>query len=357
VRNLNSFTGNQLKLFKNDQSKVLSGFADFNYFSVDFFTASMESFFTGTFFSIFQAILKVFLIASLAGYMTYKKIFSEEFIDGLSILVVRVFLPLQMFATITRSFDPGAQSYWWAAPLVGMGLGIAGLLFSSLLFAGKIREKRGLFPLSGMQNAVYLALPIGEFAFRDQFAEFSIICFLVLMGLNPLMWSVGKVLITSGGRSEGLLKKIITPPLIASLTGIFLVLTGAAPYVPDLIVDASAMLGNATVPVATFVLGSTLAVSIRKVPPFWDTFRIVFTKFVILPVLMITVLYLLKTGEDYPLLAKVLILQSATAPATAHILMARTYGGDIGKVGGITFVSYLVCLLAIPFWLMVWSWL
>jgi len=287
--------------------------------------------------------------------MTYKKIFTEEFIDGLSVLVVRVFLPLQMFSTITRTFDPGAQSYWWAAPLVGMGLGFTGLIFSSLLFAGSIKEKKSLFPLSGMQNAVYLALPIGEFAFKDQFAEFSLICFLVLIGLNPVMWSVGKVLITTGGKNGGLFKKIVTPPLVASLTGIILVLTGAAPYVPDMIIDASAMLGNATVPVATFILGSTLVMSIRKIPPFWDTFRIVFTKFVILPVITITVLYLLKTGEEYPLLAQVLILQSATAPATAHILMVRTYGGDIGKVGGITFVSYLICLFAIPFWLMVWG--
>jgi len=315
----------------------------------------MESFFTGTFFSIFQAILKVFLIASLAGYMTYKKIFTEEFIDGLSVLVVRVFLPLQMFATIMQSFDPGAQAYWWAAPLIGMGLAFGGLLFSSLLFAGNIKEKKSLFPLSGMQNAVYLALPIGEFAFKDQFAEFSLICFLVLMGLNPVMWSVGKMIITTGDNGGSLFKKIVTPPLIASLTGIFLVLTGAAPFVPEIVVDASAMLGNATVPVATFILGATLVMSIRKIPPFWDTFRIIIVKFIILPVIMIAALYFFKTGEKYPLLAQVLILQASTAPATSHILMVRTYGGDIGKVGGITFVSYLVCLFAIPFWLMVWS--
>jgi predicted permease len=315
----------------------------------------MDSFFAGTFFSIFQAILKVFLIASLAGFMTYKKIFTEEFIDGLAVLVVRVTLPLQMFATIMKSFDPSTQSYWWAAPLVGIGLAFAGLLFSSVLFAGSIKEKKGLFPLSGMQNAVYLALPIGEFAFKDQFPEFSLICFLVLMGLNPVMWSVGKLIITTGNNNDSLFKKIVTPPLIASLLGITLVLSGMNRFVPDLVVDASGMLGNATVPVATFILGATLVSSIRKIPPFWDTFRIVIVKFVILPVLMIAGLYLLDVGTRFPLLAQVLVLQAATAPATSHILMVRTYGGDIGKVGGITFVSYIICLFAIPFWLTVWN--
>ncbi len=315
----------------------------------------MDSFFTGTFFSIFQAIFKVFLIASLAGFMTYKKVFSEEFIDGLSVLVVRVFLPLQMFSTIMRSFDPATQSYWWYAPLVAMALAFGGLLFSSLLFARNIREKKSLFPLSGMQNSVYLALPIGEFAFKDQFPEFSLICFLVLMGLNPVMWSVGKVMITSDGKNASLFKKIVTPPFIASSLGIILVLTGGNRFIPGVVVDASAMLGNATVPVATFILGATLVMSIRKIPPFWDTFRIVFVKFIILPAATIAALYFLKTGQQYPLLAQVLILQSATAPATAHILMVRTYGGDIGKVGGIIFVSYFVCLFAIPFWLMIWN--
>ncbi|MCB8999632.1 MAG: AEC family transporter [Bacteroidales bacterium] len=315
----------------------------------------MESFFTGTFFSIFQAIFKVFLIASLAGYMSYKKVFTEEFIDGLSVLVVRVFLPLQIFATIMKSFDPAAQTYWWYAPLVAMALAFGGLIFSGLLFARNIKEKKSLFPLAGMQNAVYLALPIGEFAFKDQFPEFSLICFLVLMGLNPIMWSVGKILITKDGKNGSLFKKIVTPPFIASLLGILLVLTGGKRFVPEILVDASRMLGNATVPVATFVLGSTLAMSMRKIPPFWDTFRIVFVKFIILPAATVAALYFLKTGQSYPLLAQVLILQSATAPATAHILMVRTYGGDIGKVGGIIFVSYIVCLFAIPFWLMVWN--
>jgi len=254
-----------------------------------------------------------------------------------------------------KSFDPEAQSYWWAVPLVAMSFAFIGLLFSVLFFLRNIREKKTLFPLAGMQNAVYLALPIGEFAFRDQFPEFSLICFLVLMGLNPIMWSVGKIIITTDGKNGSLLKKIITPPFIASIIGITLVLTGAKRFVPGIIVDSSEMLGNATVPVATFILGSTLAMSMRKIPPFWDTFRIVFIKFVIIPALTIAGLYYLKTAEQYPLLAQVLILEAATAPATAHILMVRAYGGDIGKVGGITFVSYIICLFAIPFWLAVWS--
>ncbi len=315
----------------------------------------MDSLFLSTFSSIFQALLKIFLIAGLAGFLAYRKIISEELINGLSMLVVYIFLPLLTFYTITTTFDPGTHGYWWWLPLIAIGIAIAGLLFSSLLFAGNIRDKKSLFPLAGMQNAAYLILPIGEFAFKDQFEEFSLICFLLILGLNPFMWSVGKMIITSKSSNGSMIGKIFTPPFIANIFALSLVLSGTHKYIPAFINDSAKFLGNATVPVATFVLGATLALSIRSIPPFWDTFRVIIVKFGILPILMIAALYFFKTGEKYPLLAQVLVIQAASAPATAHILMVRTYGGDIKKVGGIIFVSYLVCLFAIPFWLTVWN--
>ena len=315
----------------------------------------MDHLFLATFSSIFQALLKIFLIAAIAGWLAYRKIIKEDLIDGLSKLIVYVFLPFLTFSTILRTFDPGTQGYWWWVPLAGIGISLAGLLFAGLLFAGKINEKKSLFPLASMQNAAYLILPIGEFAFKDQFEEFSLICFLLLLGLNPFMWSVGKILLTNSTTNGSIFKQILTPPFIANVLAIALVLTNTHRFVPDVIVDSAGFLGAATVPVATFVLGATLAVSMRSIPPFWDTFRVNFVKFIMLPVLVISVLYLFHTGDKYPLLAQVLIIQAASAPATAHILMVRTYGGDLRKTGGIIFVSYFVCMFAIPLWLTVWS--
>jgi len=315
----------------------------------------MDNIFISTFSSIFQALLKIFFIAGLAGFLAYRKIIKEELIDGLSMLVVYIFLPLLTFHTIISTLDPEKQGYWWWLPLVAIGLSISGLLFATFLFSGNIKQKKVLFPLSGMQNAIYLILPIGEFAFKDQFEEFSLICFLLVLGLNPFMWSVGKVILTQNKSDGTLLGKIFTPPFIANILAISLVLTGTHRYVPDFITESARFLGEATVPVATFILGATLALSIRSIPPFWDTFRVSLVKFVMLPVLVITAMYVFKTGEKYPLLAQVLVIQSASAPATAHILMVRTYGGDIRKVGGIIFISYFLCLIAIPLWLTIWS--
>jgi hypothetical protein len=318
-------------------------------------TSCMDHLFIQTFVSIFKGLLNIFLIAALAALLTRRKIVNQELINGLSKLVVYIFLPFLIFHTVITDFDPEEQSYWWILPGAAILLSSAGLLISYFLFFRKAAQKKYLFPLASMQNAAYLILPIGEFVYKDQFSEFSLICFLVVLGLSPFMWTAGKVLQTKDNQDSAAWKKIITPPFVANILSIILVLTGLKNYIPSFVSDATGFLGSATVPIATFILGATLAVSISSVPPFLDTFRVVMVKFGFLPIIVILILTLLETGEKFPLLADVLVIQSASAPATAHILQIRTYGGKLKEAGGIILISYFIALLAIPFWLTIWK--
>ena len=311
--------------------------------------------FAQTFLSISEGLFVVILIAVIAGYLSYRQIIDQKTIDGLAKLVVKLFLPFLIFYTITTEFDPGQQSYWWMIPIAAIILPSIALLLSLLLFYGQIKEKKSFFPLSGMQNAVYLILPIGELVYKDQFEEFSLICFLIVLGLSPFMWTVGKLILTEDKRSGPGIQKILTPPFIASILSIILVLTGLNQYIPSIIIDTTDLIGKATIPLATFILGATLAVSVGSIPPFFDSLRVLSIKFIFLPIITIIALKLTHTADSFPLLADVLVIQSASAPATAHILQIRTYGGDLKKVGGIMFLSYLVCLIAIPGWLAVWK--
>jgi malate permease and related proteins len=315
----------------------------------------MLSIFGQTFLSVSEGLLVIFFIAGISAILTYKGIINQETIDGFSKLVVRVFLPFLIFYTVTKEFDPSTQVYWWKIPLAAIALSSLGLLFSYLLFIKTAGKKKSYFPLASMQNAAYLILPLGELVYPDQFDEFSLICFLVVLGLSPFMWTVGKFLLTTDRRKGPGLKKLITPPFVANVLSIVLVLTGISKYVPHIITETASFVGKATVPVATFILGATLVISISSIPPFWDSFRILTVKFLLLPIITIIALKLTHTSENFPLLADVLIIQSASAPATAHILQIRTYGGDLKKAGGMIFLSYIVCLIAIPGWLAVWK--
>ena len=315
----------------------------------------MNDIFFSTFFPVFYGIIKIFIIGGIAGILVWRKVIDNKIIDGLSLITVYVFLPSLIFTTITSSFDPGKIAFWWLIPLGMIAVGLVVMALSALLFIPDYKIHRDTLPLTSMQNALYLVLPVGEFVFRDQFDEFAVYCFLVVLGVSPLYWSVGLYFITGKGNSGRRWKNLLNMPFLVNIISIVFVLTRISIHIPPLITDSLTMLGNATVPVATFILGATLATVIRKLPGFWVTFRICFMKFVFMPALVVGILYFFRIYENQPLLCDVLVIQAAAAPATALILQVRTFGGNLNKIGGITFISYFITQIAIPIWLTAWK--
>ncbi len=314
----------------------------------------MNDLFLDTFLSVFQGIAKIFIIAGIAGILVWKKVIRQSFIDGLSNIMVYAFLPSMIFSTIISGFNPHEERYWWILPLAAIIITLAGLGIAALMFIPDFKKHRNILPLSCMPNAAYLVLPIGEFLYPDQFEKFAVYCFLIVLGLNPVFWSVGLYFVTDRKKGDFQWKQLLTPPFLVNILAILIVLSTVHRYIPPVVTDSIDMLGKATVPSATFILGATLASTIKTLPGFWETFRVTFVKFFILPVISIAILYALGTYKTNSLLADEMIIQSAAAPATALIIQVRTFGGDLKKIGGITFISYLITLIAIPVWLTVW---
>ena len=315
----------------------------------------MNDLFLNTFLSVFQGIIKIFIIAGIAGLLVWRKVIQQNFIDGLSNIMVNVFLPCMIFSTIISGFNPHQERYWWIIPLAAIIVTLAGLGIAALMFIPDFKQHRNILPLACMPNAAYLVLPIGEFIYPDQFEQFAVYCFLVVLGLNPVFWTVGLYFVTGRKKTDFKWRQLLTPPFIINIISILIVLSSVHKYIPVVLTDSIDMLGKATVPSATFILGATLASTIKSLPGFWVTFRITFVKFIVLPVMVIFILLALQVQKTNPLLADEMIIQSAAAPATALIIQVRTYGGDIKKIGGVTFISYLITLIAIPVWLTVWK--
>lgn len=313
----------------------------------------MNDLFLNTFFSVFQGIIKIFLIGAVAGILVWQKIINQKQIDGLSAITVIIFLPCLIFSAITNGFHPDQLKHWWLIPVGVIIITSAGIGIAALLFITDLKKHKNILPLSSINNAAYLILPIGEFIYSDQFDQFAVYCFIVVLGVSPLLWSAGVYFVTETKNIN--LKQLFNAPFVANILALILVLAGVQHYTPPVIADSVDMLGKATVPAATFILGATLAGTVRELPGFWETFRITFVKFVIIPVLAILLLKILGLNETQPLLADVLVIQAAAAPATGFILQVRTYGGNLKKVSGIIFISYFVTLVAIPLWLTVWK--
>ena len=317
----------------------------------------MTTLFSAGFMSMLAALLRIFIIIILAGYLVRKEIITKTQIDGLSKLTVVVLLPALVFGNTLHYFDPKQLSYWWFLPILGVVMSLIGLILAIIVFLPKPRNYKNLWAVAAMQNAGYLVLPIGQVVYPTHFKAFSLLIFLFILGYNPVLWTIGKYLVTSQSKDKINFdyKKIITPPAAANIISLLLVLLGLQHIFPKILVGSVDFLGQAAVPVATFVLGATLGgISLKKWPPFYDIFRVILVKYILLPALVLAVLLYFNIGQTYPLLSDFLIIQAAAAPATGLIIQVRAYGGDRQKVASIMFIAYILCLIALPFWIAFW---
>jgi len=316
----------------------------------------MSEIFFAAFTSNTLALVQVLLIAFAGAALVRTKVFKAGDVNGLSKTVVNVLLPAMIFSEIVHTLDPQSFPLWWVLPLVGVGLILIGIVFAVLFFYHDLSLKRSLLPIASMQNAGYLALPLGQAIYPDQFDLYALYCFLIIMGLNPILWSVGKFLSTGGQMVQFSWRQFITPPFIANLLGICFVLTGWYQYIPKMVINAIELTGTATVPIANFILGAVLGgISLRVWPSFSDTIRVLSVKFLFIPLVTIFIMLFLNLKGTNSLLSDVILIQAVSPPAIAILIQIRNYGGDEQKSGSLMLISYLFCIVAIPVWMAVWK--
>ena len=201
-----------------------------------------------------------------------------------------------------------------------------------------------------------MEITVSSKTFAEQFEQFKLYCFLYLLGLSPLLGSVGKYLVSSGKEEKFNPRQLLTPPFIANILAVIIVLSGARGIVPGIVLEPVSLLGSATVPIGMFILGAVLgSVHLRLKPYISDALRVLPVKLIIIPALTITVLHLTGFGQSYPVLAGLLILQASSAPAAGLMIQIRHYGGNEQELSSILLLSYLFCIVTIPFWFAVWT--
>jgi predicted permease len=311
--------------------------------------------FTTAFIGTVPAVTVIFLIIFASGVMVRRGMISQNQIDGLSSATVKIFLPCLIFAKIVQTLDPGKQPGWWTLPLAGVVMALVGTGLGAVVFAGQLPEKRSMLPVAGMQNAGYLVLPIGLALFPESFDTFAVYVFLFILGYNPILWSLGKILITGDVGARPGWRDLLTAPLLANIVAIAVALSGAGALLPKPLLGAVDLLGTAAVPVAALVLGAVLGgIDFNLRSCFPDAVRAMSVKLLALPALTALVLHLTHLHTVNPLLAEFFIIESAAAPAVALVLQVRTYGGDERRVGSAMFFSYLACTVTLPAWVAVW---
>ena len=253
----------------------------------------MNEVFLSSFLSMLDAVAKILTIALIAGLLVRKNIIKQEYIKGLSELTVIVLLPALIFTKTISTFKPDVTAGWWILPLIGAVLPLVGIFLGSIIFYKRPKHKKNILSVASFPNAAYLVLPIGQIIFPEQFDQFALYCFLFIIGYNPILWSVGKYYSTLTNDSYSFkFKELITPPLVANIASVLIVLIGLHRFIPDIIFEPINLIGSATVPIATFILGATLgAISFKIWPSLTDILKVLLIRFILVPAIMVSILY------------------------------------------------------------------
>ena len=304
-----------------------------------------------------DAIAKIFLVAAIAGYVVRKKILDDTHIKALSDATVKIFLPAFSFSVVIEQFHPYQMPDWWVLPLLGFAFPVVFMAVTALFYLPKVRENMNKFPIAALQNVGYLVLPVGQILYRSQFEKFAMYVFLLILGFNVALWTVGKMLISyQVGKTEIRLAEMITPPFVANILAMVLVFLNVQKFLPGLVMEPISILGQAAVPLGMFVLGATLgSVSLRNLPKFSDIVKLSFVKYVLLPASAVVLIIWTKLNIENQLLADVLVIEATAAPAANLIVRVKKYGGSEHLVASLMFIMYLEALVMMPLWLGIWK--
>ena len=304
----------------------------------------------------FRAVLQILVIVLAAGLLVRRKIVTEDQIKAISALTINIFLPCLIFSNILRNFAIDRISIWPVLPLGTVAILLFGLAAGTAVFARGRKQKKDLIALSAIQNGYYLILPIGSILFADRFDEFKLYCFLMLAGYSPLMWGIGKYLMCARSDEKINLREFISPPLVAVIIATIIVLVRGHTFGSSMLLDSAAMIGSASIPLGTFILGAMLGgIRFNLKPYIVDALKVISVKLMILPACVIAVLYFSDFGMEWPLMASFFILQAASPPATSLLILVKHYGGNERRAEAVALVAYLCCIFTIPFWLAVWN--
>jgi malate permease and related proteins len=297
------------------------------------------------------AIFQIFCLGSVGYFLVRRGVMDDAGLKLLSFLSVNIVFPLFIFNQIVLHFDPVAVPFWWAFPLVNIGLTILGLTLTSLfilLAKGKIKDE--FLAASALHNAGYLpiliamALPLGEAA-----GQMYAAVIMSVIGFDLCLWSIAVWLLSRHKNPQMELKNMINPPLIAMAGAIVLVLSGMQNTIPDFIWKPVRIMGDVAMGMTMLIIGGNLAMTSFKNIQFKQVSGVVLIKLLIMPVIALSVILVFRPD---PILSFVLMLQSCMPTSVTLSLIGRHYQAkNQDFLNQSIFITHLLCMVTLPIFL------
>jgi hypothetical protein len=306
-------------------------------------------------FKALESVLALILMMSIGFFLSRRGWFDKGASSLISRLVVSVALPAYMIANITSGYDRERL----IALLPGLPVPFAVMLFTYGLSAGAARimglreERRGTFSsMFALSNTIFVGLPVNMILFGERSLPFVLLYYIAN---TILFWTIGVYGIARDGSHrtgravphllsrEGL-KRVLSPPLLAFIAAVAVVLLGL--HLPAFLLDCCRGVGNMTTPLSLIFVGMTIAAVRWKALRFdWSMLLVMVGRFLVSPC---AILLLMRCTELPLLMKQVFFVQSMMPAMTQTPILARVYGADAEYAGLMTSATTVASLITIP---------
>jgi predicted permease len=238
---------------------------------------------------------------------------------------------------------------WWIYPLLSVAVSGAGFVFGYIVLRSDklgIRHPEEFLGLTTFQNSGYLPLPLVASLLPSGTADrMFIIIFLFLLGFNMMIFSAGVFILSPAGTRRFDPKKMLNPPVVATLAALLVSLAGGQRFVPEWLLRPAELLGRCTIPLSVLVVGGNLALMKVEKMGGRPVISALLIKLIILPLFFFGIIFLFRPN---PLMALLLILQAAMPPAVLLTVVCRNQDCEDKLITQSIFYGHLVSIITIP---------
>lgn len=265
-------------------------------------------------------------------------------ISGILIYAGTPFLMLSAFTEMEFSWTYTADLLLFLGVTLIIQAVFLVLLFI-LLRRRNTRKDRVMNTAAVMGNVGFFGLPIVRALFPDH-PEAACFSAATMVSMNILVFTVGVYCLTGEKKYISVKNAILNPTVISFVVSILYYISGIRQYIPQVMVNAIASLGNITTPLCMLMLGIRLAST-----PFKATFsdpKVYLSaalKLLALPLFAYLCVLPFGFSTTFKTCAMVLL---GTPTAAVVLSLAEIYDSETGFSSACILVSTLLCFITIP---------
>jgi malate permease and related proteins len=317
-------------------------------------------------------VLQLMVVVGLGFFLRRKtKRWGGDFFSAFSSLVVKVTLPIYFFVKFSQASLEDLKTAWMfppAAPIITfLGIGLSLLVFRLLRLKGG--DLRAATAMGSFGNSGYIPITIVEIlplalpVMAEKFGTDIPLLFIgsYVLVYSPILWSVGKYLIT-GSVQKPRLKDFISAPLLGILAGLIIPLFGLKGIFFDsdlpfyYIHSALGKVSNITFPAILLSLGAIIGelkikhvADLRRSVLFLSAAGAIVIRFLLFPLIFYGVYFLFLKNLSLPLgVIWVFFLETHIPPANNFAVMSKGSGRNEDITAFTLLITYLFYIVALP---------